>query len=747
MESIKNYLGLLALLTAINSVDGQVSISSCSTSWDSLFLRSSGSYSVVCSVTPSSCSNTVWGCPLYSGYINADSSICTAARMVGISAGTIFRVTYVGLVAVVGCTSNGYTSFSWSSNFASFYISHVGYPALPTPYPTPFPASSTWYPTPFPTPFPSPFPIYTFYPTPYPSPYPTPFPTPFPSPFPIYTFYPTPYPSPYPTSFPTYPTYYPTPYPSPYPTPFPTYPTPYPSPYPTPFPTYPTYYPSPYPASFTYFPTPYPTPSPTTYPTFYPTYYPTVNFSTPFPASSTRFPTTHPTPFPTSIPETVITQCEFTYQNFSTTSGQQLASCTVGNCNKTVVGCPKNEGRISEYSSICTAARAAGIQANAKFNVFYEGMSSSLLGCYSNGVRTYSTTRTIRTVRLSPVEDSEQSNSNSLINTTNILLAGGVVGGLIATAVVVCLCRRRKAGRNNNRRQENPQNSGPRDIKISSVEMKAAPLPQAAPIRGEVSPIISPHVTHYRTRQPTTATVMGGLLSPHPVSGYHTRNLTAATVSGGISSANPASGYHTRNLTAATVSGGLSSSNAASGYHTRHLTESTVMGQSLSPNAASGSQHGNLRLSSSYIPEYSISLSFLLWILFFRMLVTSRFSRSLHRSFNLFLSLLLFCFPSVSHSSNLAHFSSLLLFMLYLRFHFLVLLSYARIVFSLLAGQAPFSPVYRPAPVPAPQLYQLPPSPPASAPPPEYVQPSVAAYPEIDVKALEPYIDMGEDPT
>jgi len=623
MESIKNYLGLLALLTAINSVDGQVSISSCSTSWDSLFLRSSGSYSVVCSVTPSSCSNTVWGCPLYSGYINADSSICTAARMVGISAGTIFRVTYVGLVAVVGCTSNGYTSFSWSSNFASFYISHVGYPALPTPYPTPFPASSTWYPTPFPTPFPSPFPIYTFYPTPYPSPYPT--------------------------SFPTYPTYYPTPYPSPYPTPFPTYPTPYPSPYPTPFPTYPTYYPSPYPASFTYFPTPYPTPSPTTYPTFYPTYYPTVNFSTPFPASSTRFPTTHPTPFPTSIPETVITQCEFTYQNFSTTSGQQLASCTVGNCNKTVVGCPKNEGRISEYSSICTAARAAGIQANAKFNVFYEGMSSSLLGCYSNGVRTYSTTRTIRTVRLSPVEDSEQSNSNSLINTTNILLAGGVVGGLIATAVVVCLCRRRKAGRNNNRRQENPQNSGPRDIKISSVEMKAAPLPQAAPIRGEVSPIISPHVTHYRTRQPTTATVMGGLLSPHPVSGYHTRNLTAATVSGGISSANPASGYHTRNLTAATVSGGLSSSNAASGYHTRHLTESTVMGQSLSPNAAS--------------------------------------------------------------------------------------------------GQAPFSPVYRPAPVPAPQLYQLPPSPPASAPPPEYVQPSVAAYPEIDVKALEPYIDMGEDPT
>ncbi|GAB5361059.1 hypothetical protein AAMO2058_000682300 [Amorphochlora amoebiformis] len=95
-------------------------ISSCITSFLDVFFPG-GSYRVSCSVVDT-CTGAVIGCPLNGASILSTSSLCTAARLVGIQAGQTFTVVHTGRVdSLSGCTANGATAIPQSTPYDFSY--------------------------------------------------------------------------------------------------------------------------------------------------------------------------------------------------------------------------------------------------------------------------------------------------------------------------------------------------------------------------------------------------------------------------------------------------------------------------------------------------------------------------------------------------------------------------------------------------------------------------------------------------
>ncbi|GAB5361053.1 hypothetical protein AAMO2058_000681800 [Amorphochlora amoebiformis] len=105
-------------------------ISSCTTSFLDVFFPA-GSYRVRCSFVDI-CTGAVIGCPLSGSSILSTSSICTAARVVGIREGQTFTLVHTGRVdSVSGCSANGVITIPNPTPFDfSFRIETDGSPGL-----------------------------------------------------------------------------------------------------------------------------------------------------------------------------------------------------------------------------------------------------------------------------------------------------------------------------------------------------------------------------------------------------------------------------------------------------------------------------------------------------------------------------------------------------------------------------------------------------------------------------------------
>ncbi|GAB5361043.1 hypothetical protein AAMO2058_000680800 [Amorphochlora amoebiformis] len=106
-------------------------ISSCGQAYKDVF-PNIGTHPAVCS-TVDPCTSTVWGCPLGGGKIHNDSSICTAAKMLGIPANQAFTLEYTGGIgSVSSCTANGITSNSFSQSWDHSFRFQVATTLSPT---------------------------------------------------------------------------------------------------------------------------------------------------------------------------------------------------------------------------------------------------------------------------------------------------------------------------------------------------------------------------------------------------------------------------------------------------------------------------------------------------------------------------------------------------------------------------------------------------------------------------------------